>query len=354
MAEQAAEREARYRFGPLERRGLIAGWRGGQIATVAAGLVIAIVVLHRRATPWNVALALCAVLGGITLALCPSGAARSSSGPRRSPGSARNGPVARVDCRERRPGAFVQTAVPGRSGKGGPGSTTLGPGSARSARHLRCRPTQRGGPRAGRLVRRRHRRHGQDDHGRPGHSRPELLVARCGRQAATCVGVGRGARRAGPGGLARAPAAVAGPVAPRRRRHPPGNSSPSVPGSTNTPLLAVRTPRSSPQWARRRRATKSCSRSASVPTEPARGPAGRRRGIERHYRSVAPGDRHAATAAGRGGHHRRCRARRDGAGECHAARVRGGTQLGGGAGPARADVAMAHGPRVGLVVVARR
>ena len=73
MAEQAAEREARYRFGPLERRGLIAGWRGGQIATVAAGLVIAIVVLHRRATPWNVALALCAVLGGITLALWPLG-----------------------------------------------------------------------------------------------------------------------------------------------------------------------------------------------------------------------------------------------------------------------------------------
>jgi hypothetical protein len=36
----------RYRFGPLERRGLVAGWRGGQIATVGAGLLVAVLVLR--------------------------------------------------------------------------------------------------------------------------------------------------------------------------------------------------------------------------------------------------------------------------------------------------------------------
>lgn len=34
--------EHRYRFGPLERRGLIAGWRGGQIAAAAAGVALAV------------------------------------------------------------------------------------------------------------------------------------------------------------------------------------------------------------------------------------------------------------------------------------------------------------------------
>ena len=48
---------ARYRFGPLERRGLIAGWRGGQIAAVAAGVVAAVVVLDGRPTPPRIALA---------------------------------------------------------------------------------------------------------------------------------------------------------------------------------------------------------------------------------------------------------------------------------------------------------
>src|ERR1017187_9112387 len=40
----------RYQLGPRSRRGLIAGWRGGQLALVAGGLVIAVVVL-RSASP---------------------------------------------------------------------------------------------------------------------------------------------------------------------------------------------------------------------------------------------------------------------------------------------------------------
>ncbi len=46
-----APERARYRFGPLERRGLVAGWRGGQIAAVAGGLVLAVLALRSRPTP---------------------------------------------------------------------------------------------------------------------------------------------------------------------------------------------------------------------------------------------------------------------------------------------------------------
>lgn len=54
-------RPTSYRFGPLERRGLIAGWRGGQIAVVAAGIVVAIVVLHGRPTAPRIAAAVACV-----------------------------------------------------------------------------------------------------------------------------------------------------------------------------------------------------------------------------------------------------------------------------------------------------
>lgn len=36
----------RYRFGPLERRGLVAGWRGGQLLAMSAGLLAAVFVLR--------------------------------------------------------------------------------------------------------------------------------------------------------------------------------------------------------------------------------------------------------------------------------------------------------------------
>ena len=43
---------SRYRFGPRERGGALAGWRAGQILTVAVGLVVGVLIL--RAEP-NVA-----------------------------------------------------------------------------------------------------------------------------------------------------------------------------------------------------------------------------------------------------------------------------------------------------------
>lgn len=63
----------RYRFGPLERRGLIAGWRGGQIASVAGGLVVAVVLLHRHPSTVSVVLALACVAGSIAFAWWPVG-----------------------------------------------------------------------------------------------------------------------------------------------------------------------------------------------------------------------------------------------------------------------------------------
>jgi len=64
-------RRTRYRFGPLERRGLIAGWRGGQIAVVAAGVMVAIVVLRRRPTLPAIAIALVAVAACVAAAWWP-------------------------------------------------------------------------------------------------------------------------------------------------------------------------------------------------------------------------------------------------------------------------------------------
>ena len=41
-----SERGSRYRFGPRERGGVLAGWRAGQIMTVAVGLVFGVLVLR--------------------------------------------------------------------------------------------------------------------------------------------------------------------------------------------------------------------------------------------------------------------------------------------------------------------
>jgi hypothetical protein len=59
----------RYRFGPLERRGLIAGWRGGQIAVVAAGLAVGVASLRLHPNALGVAEAV-AVLGAALAVAC--------------------------------------------------------------------------------------------------------------------------------------------------------------------------------------------------------------------------------------------------------------------------------------------
>jgi hypothetical protein len=61
----------RYRFGPLERRGLVAGWRGGQLAAVALSLVVAVAILRASPTVAGLAVSLVVVGVGIAVACWP-------------------------------------------------------------------------------------------------------------------------------------------------------------------------------------------------------------------------------------------------------------------------------------------
>ena len=61
----------KYRFGPLEQRGLIAGWRGGQIAVVAAGLVVGVLALREHPNPIGVILAVLALGSSLAVACWP-------------------------------------------------------------------------------------------------------------------------------------------------------------------------------------------------------------------------------------------------------------------------------------------
>ncbi len=67
------ETPTRYRFGPLERRGLVAGWRGGQIAAVASGLVVAVGILRVKPSPVGAVVAFVAVAVGVATATWPVG-----------------------------------------------------------------------------------------------------------------------------------------------------------------------------------------------------------------------------------------------------------------------------------------
>jgi hypothetical protein len=71
MAERMARPRMRYRFSPLERRGIIAGWRGGQIASVAASLVVAVVLLRSRPSMGGLLLCVVAVGSGVAVAFWP-------------------------------------------------------------------------------------------------------------------------------------------------------------------------------------------------------------------------------------------------------------------------------------------
>jgi hypothetical protein len=69
-----AEREGSapgYRLGSRERRGLLAGWRGGQVGAVAISLVLAVGMLRGLPSPAGMVGAVLAVLGGAGLACWP-------------------------------------------------------------------------------------------------------------------------------------------------------------------------------------------------------------------------------------------------------------------------------------------
>ncbi|MHB1710404.1 MAG: SCO6880 family protein [Acidimicrobiales bacterium] len=67
----AASERMRYRFGPLERRGLIAGWRGGQIGSVAAGLLLGVLALRSHPSVTGVIGALSCAGVGLAVACWP-------------------------------------------------------------------------------------------------------------------------------------------------------------------------------------------------------------------------------------------------------------------------------------------
>jgi hypothetical protein len=117
---------ARYRFGPLEKRGLVAGWRGGQIAVLAAGVVAAVVVLRGRPTAPRIAVAVVCVGLGAAVAWWPLagrtaeqwlptvvrwGATGLSGGRRRKAGAARAGHCLDSDGRPCIVGAAAATGA---------------------------------------------------------------------------------------------------------------------------------------------------------------------------------------------------------------------------------------------------
>lgn len=73
MIEPGPSERVRYRFPPLERRGVIAGWRGGQIAVVAVGLVIGVLVLRSRPSVAGVLMALGSLAVALASAFWPIG-----------------------------------------------------------------------------------------------------------------------------------------------------------------------------------------------------------------------------------------------------------------------------------------
>ncbi len=77
---------ARYRFEPLQRRGLIAGFRGGQLAAVAAGLLVGLGALRSLPSVAGAVVAVAAVAAGVAAATVP---VRGRTGEEWAPDAAR-------------------------------------------------------------------------------------------------------------------------------------------------------------------------------------------------------------------------------------------------------------------------
>jgi hypothetical protein len=71
MVERTGTERVRYRFSPLERRGVVAGWRGGQIAAVAAGLLLAVLAVRSQPSVGGILVALGSTGLGVALAFWP-------------------------------------------------------------------------------------------------------------------------------------------------------------------------------------------------------------------------------------------------------------------------------------------
>ncbi|HVA04080.1 MAG TPA: SCO6880 family protein [Acidimicrobiales bacterium] len=113
----------RYRFGPLERRGLVAGWRGGQIGAVALALVIGVGVLRMSPSAVGVVVALASLAIGVGVATWP---------------------IAGRTAEEWAPDALRHALTLGRRPRGGPGPFAgvrlirVDPSTPRSEPQVRC------------------------------------------------------------------------------------------------------------------------------------------------------------------------------------------------------------------------
>ena len=217
---RTATGRVRYRFPPLERRGVIAGWRAGQVGAVAVGLVLAVLAVRsrpslggrgrRRASwwarrwPWPSG---------------PSPGGPVSSGSRSwSAGGGPGPPVAGSSRPPARPPA-PPVAVDGRTGDPPTPGTAAGAG-----RPPRC-STGSGSVDAGGRRTATGRAWGSSSTTGPARSPP---CWPCGGTASPCsarrtrthrvAGVGPGPGVAGPRGLGRPPAPVGGDLPARRRR----------------------------------------------------------------------------------------------------------------------------------------
>ena len=65
------DQPARYQLGPRSRRGLVAGWRGGQIAVTASGLLLALGLMRLAGGPLGVVAALVTVLSAVAISTWP-------------------------------------------------------------------------------------------------------------------------------------------------------------------------------------------------------------------------------------------------------------------------------------------
>ncbi|HEX3981226.1 MAG TPA: hypothetical protein VHW93_08380, partial [Acidimicrobiales bacterium] len=71
MPDRQGGDRVRYRFSPLERRGVIAGWRGGQIAAVAVSLVVGVLALRSSPSLVGLVIGMFSVGTGVALAFWP-------------------------------------------------------------------------------------------------------------------------------------------------------------------------------------------------------------------------------------------------------------------------------------------
>ena len=71
MTASSGRPPVRYRLPPLERRGVVAGWRAGQLVTVGLSLVVAVVAVRGRPSVGGVAAAVVVVGAGVALAVWP-------------------------------------------------------------------------------------------------------------------------------------------------------------------------------------------------------------------------------------------------------------------------------------------